>query len=203
MVLQVYSNALNRGLAHFQELYESDHWYRSYINQGYEEAGWTYSQYRFSISGAVYPSISPLDFIGGGGARLLAGEAATRGMPAALRAGQIAEAAALDAIGSAGKVVFTPTAEQIESAAFKVIVGDAKYTASGAPVSTIFDATTGAGLGEIKSGSSVLNSSYQLRLQTYGALINNRAYTIYTSRPVNVTFGAWLERWGVTVKPLP
>ena len=108
----------------------------------------------------------------------------------------------MNAIGSTGKVVFTPTAEQIESAAFKLIVGDAKYTASGAPISTIFDGATGAGLAEIKSGSSMLNSSYQLRLQTYGSLISEQPFTIYTSRPVNAKFGDWLTRWGVSVKPL-
>lgn len=129
--------------------------------------------------------------------------AAEGGVPSALRAGQLAEGPALDAIGSGGKVVFTPTAEQINSAAFKVIVGDARYTASGAPVSTIFDGSTAAGLAEIKSGSSMLNSTYQLRLQTYGALVNNQPLTIFTSRPINPTFGDWLTRWGVSVKPMP
>ena len=56
---------------------------------------------------------------------------------------------------------------------------------------------------EIKSGSSVLNSTYQLRLQTYAALVNNQPLTIYTSRAVNTQFSAWLGRWGVSVKPLP
>jgi RHS repeat-associated protein len=121
----------------------------------------------------------------------------------ALRAGQLAEGPALDAIGSAGKVRFTPTAEQVDSAAFKVIVGDARYTASGAPVGTIFDGSTAAGLAEIKSGSSVLSSSYQLRLQTFGALVNNQPLTIFTSRPINSTFYNWLIRWGVSVTPLP
>jgi hypothetical protein len=87
--------------------------------------------------------------------------AAETGVPSALRSGQLAEGPALDAIGSSGKVTFTPTADQINSAAFKVIVGDAKYTASGTPVSTIFDGSTAGGLAEIKSGSSVLNSTYQ------------------------------------------
>ncbi len=124
-------------------------------------------------------------------------------VPNALRAGQLAEGPALNAIGSTGKVVFTPTAEQINSAAFKVIVGDAQYTLTGAPVSTIYDGTTGAGLAEIKSGSSVLNSSYQLRLQTYGSLISEQPFSIYTSRPLNAQFGGYLNRWGVSVKPLP
>jgi len=129
--------------------------------------------------------------------------AAEGGVPSALRSGQLAEGPALDAIGSGGKVTFTPTADQINSAAFKVIVGDAKYTASGTPVSTIFDGSTAGGLAEIKSGSSVLNSTYQLRLQTYGALVNDQPLTIFTSRAVNPTFSDWLTRWGVSVKPMP
>lgn len=115
----------------------------------------------------------------------------------------MAEAEQLNALGSGGKVAFTPTQAQIDSAAFKVIVGDAKYTAQGAPVGTIYDASLGNGLGEIKTGSSVLNSSYQLRLQTYGSLVNDTPLTIYTSRPVNPTFSDWLTRWGVGVQPLP
>jgi len=61
----------------------------------------------------------------------------------------------------------------------------------------------GSALGEIKTGSSVLDSSYRLRLQTYGTLVNDMPFTIYTSRPFNATFGAWLTRWGVTAQPLP
>jgi filamentous hemagglutinin len=130
-------------------------------------------------------------------------EAAEGGVPSALRAGQLAEGPALDAIGSSGKIVFTPTADQINSAAFKVIVGRAKYTASGAPVGTILDGSTARGLVEIKSGSSVLNSTYQLRLQTYGALVNNQPLTIFTGRAVNPKFADWLTRWGVSVKSMP
>lgn len=124
-------------------------------------------------------------------------------MPNALRAGQLAEPGLLDALGSSGKVVFTPTQAQIDSAAFQTIVGRAKYRAQGTPVSTIYDASIGAGVGEIKTGSSALGSSYQLRLQTYGALVNDTPLTIYTSRPVNPTFNDWLTRWGVGVQPLP
>lgn len=120
-----------------------------------------------------------------------------------MTAGRLAEAEQLDALGSTGKVSFTPTQAQIDSAAFKVIVGDAKYTAGGAPVGTVYDATLGGGLGEIKTGTSVLDSSYQLRLQTYGSLVNDTPYTIYTSRPLNPTFSDWLTRWGVPVQPLP
>jgi hypothetical protein len=71
----------------------------------------------------------------------------------------MAEIEQLSALGSNGKMAFTPTATQIDSAAFRLIVGDAKYTPKGAPVGTIYDASLGVGLGEIKIGSSVLNSS--------------------------------------------
>ncbi|HWM66029.1 MAG TPA: hypothetical protein VNO35_05545 [Steroidobacteraceae bacterium] len=69
----------------------------------------------------------------------------------------------------------------------------------------IYDGSTSGGLAEIKTGSSSLESSYQLRLQTYGSVVNPEAgpLTIYTSRPVNPTFQNYLTRWGVDVKPLP
>ncbi|MGD0096446.1 MAG: hypothetical protein ABSB60_08125 [Terracidiphilus sp.] len=115
-----------------------------------------------------------------------------------------AEGPALDAIGSAGKVTFTPTDEQINSAAFGIIVGDARYTASGMPVSTIFDGSVaGGGLAEMKYGTSELSSSYQLRLQTYGSLVSGQPFTIYTNRPLNLTFSNYLENWGVAVEPFP
>lgn len=124
-------------------------------------------------------------------------------MPPQLLAGKAAEVEQLDALGAGPQVSFTPTQAQIDSSAFKVIVGDAKYTAEGNPVGTIYDGTIGNGLGEIKTGTSPLDSSYQLRLQTYGSLLNDTPYTIYTSRPVNPTFSDLLTRWGVNVQPLP
>jgi RHS repeat-associated protein len=96
-------------------------------------------------------------------------------------------------------MTWRPTLEQTESSAFKVIVGDAKSTEGGLPKGTILDATE-AGLVEIKGGSSLLGSSYQLRLQTYLSLIEAQQYTIHTSRPINPTFSDWLQRWGVTVE---
>jgi RHS repeat-associated protein len=129
--------------------------------------------------------------------------AAESTVPNAMRAGQLSEGPALDAIGSTGKVVFTPTAEQMDSAAFRVIVGEPQFTATGAPVSTIYDGTTAGGLAEVKGGSSVLNSTYQLRLQTYGSLISDQPYTIYTNRPVNGAFSNYLSRWGASVQPHP
>jgi filamentous hemagglutinin len=84
----------------------------------------------------------------------------------------------------------------MNSAAFRVIVGEPKFTNSGQPVGTIPDSF---GL-EIKGGSSPLTSSYQLRLMTYRALVLDEPLTIFTTRPVNPTFSDWLARWGVNVE---
>jgi len=85
-------------------------------------------------------------------------------------------------------------------------VGDPQYTASGDLVGTIYDGQNADGLIELKNGSSMLNSSYQLRLETYGSLVNGEngtPFSIYTSRPVNPTFQQYLTNWGVSVQPLP
>src|SRR6185503_14937854 len=95
--------------------------------------------------------------------------------------------------------VFRPTPDQIDSAAFKVVVGEAKYTQSGLPRGTIIDSAQG-GLLEIKGGTSMLNTSYQLRLQTYQSLIEGVPFSIQTTRPVNSSFMQYLQRWGVTVQ---
>lgn len=129
--------------------------------------------------------------------------AGASGSPSQLVSGQAAEAQQLSALNSTGKVPFTPTPDQVNSAAFQVIVGPPQYTASGDLVSTIYDGLNEDGLAEIKTGSSTLDSSYQLRLQTYGALVNDTPLTIYTSRPVNPTFQNYLNNWGVSVQPLP
>ncbi len=63
-------------------------------------------------------------------------------VPNDMRSGQLAEGPILDSLGSSGKVPFTPTADQINSAAFNVIVGEPQYTSTGAPVGTIFDGST-------------------------------------------------------------
>ena len=89
--------------------------------------------------------------------------------------------------------VFQPTPQQIQSAAFQVIVGPPQYTAGGELVGTISDSTAGGGLLEIKGGSATLNSSYQLRLQTYNSVVNNIPMTIETTRPVNPTFMNYLQ----------
>lgn len=86
----------------------------------------------------------------------------------------------------------------MESALFAVIVGPAKFTRGGKPVGTIFD-VSGPGFTERKSGSSVLDSSYQLRLQTYRAVSTHAPFTISTTRPVNPSFQQWLDSWGVAV----
>nr|WP_253899979.1 RHS repeat-associated core domain-containing protein [Corallococcus carmarthensis] len=124
-------------------------------------------------------------------------------VPPQLTAGTLDEARILDALGSNGKVTFQPTAEQMESAAFRVLVGEPKLTSQGNPVSTIFDASIGPGVAEIKTGKSLLNSTYQLRLQVYGSLVNGWKFTLYTSRPINPAFRAFLTRWGVSIQSLP
>lgn len=116
-----------------------------------------------------------------------------------LRAGQVHEAEQLAKLGvEKNSSVFRPTAEQVETATFKAIVGEPKYTRGGQLKGTIFDGTQGGYL-EIKGGTSELNSTYQLRLQTYKATIDNQPFTIQTTRPVNPEFQRWLEFWGVNV----
>ena len=56
----------------------------------------------------------------------------------------------------------------------------------------------GPGL-EIKSGSSVLDTSYQLRLMAYRAVISQEPLTIVTSRPVASAFREWLTHYGVKI----
>jgi hypothetical protein len=63
----------------------------------------------------------------------------------------------------------------MDSAAFKVIVGESRFTPGGAARGTIFDATSPHYL-EFKGGSSILDSTYQLRLQTYMALRDSQKY---------------------------
>jgi len=119
-----------------------------------------------------------------------------------LRAGQLYETEQLAAQGiPKNNTVFTPSVEQTQSAAFKVIVGDAKYTPQGKLQGTIFDGTQGGYL-EIKNGTSTLNSTYQLRLQTYKSVVDDIPFTIQSTRPVNPTFQTYLDSWGVrVVKP--
>lgn len=92
----------------------------------------------------------------------------------------------------------TPTVAQTNSSAFQIVVGQPRFTGTGLTVGTIVDAMP-AGLLEIKGGTSILNSSYQLRLQTYRALLEDRPLIIETPRPLNPTFQAYCEKWGVKV----
>jgi hypothetical protein len=116
-----------------------------------------------------------------------------------LRAGQLHEAEQLARLGvEKNNLVFRPSVEQANSAAFKVIVGEPKYTPGGQLKGTIFDGAENGYL-EIKGGKSELNSTYQLRLQTYKATIDNKPFTIQTTRPVNSQFQTWLDTWGVNV----
>jgi len=99
--------------------------------------------------------------------------------------------------------VWRPSVEQANSAAFRVIVGEARYTIGGRLRGTIVDAVTETGLLEIKSGTSLLTSSYQLRLQVYRSLVENTPLTIQTSRPLDPIFRTWLHNWGANAVPLP
>jgi hypothetical protein len=137
-----------------------------------------------------------LDFIG-------MGPDAASHIPDALISGQEAEAHALHSLHlEKNTAVWRPTPEQVGSAAFRVIVGDARYTTTGLVRGTVLDSVD-AGLAEIKSGASELDSSYQLRLQTYRALVEQKPLTLYTNRPLTPGFGRWLDPHGVAIKPIP
>lgn len=123
--------------------------------------------------------------------------------PEALASGQAAEARALEALHlPKNTAVWRPSPAQIASPHFREVVGDPHYTSTGLVRGTVPDSVA-AGLAEIKSGGSILDSSYQLRLQAYRALEEKRPLTIYTSRPVGPGFRRWLGPHGVAVKPLP
>ena len=133
---------------------------------------------------------------------VICSQAAVVGSPAHLPAGTAAETQVLKNLGLAKNTpTWRPSPADMDSAAFKVIVGDAKFTRGGLPKGTIFD-SVGAGNVEIKSGTTMLESSYQLRLQVYKSLKEGGPMTLRTNRPVNPTFSDWLQRWGVVVKPL-
>ena len=107
-------------------------------------------------------------------------------IPDALRSGQAAEAQALDALHIAKNTdVWRPSPAQLMSAQFRQIVGCPHFTPRGLARGTVLDSVQG-GLAEIKSGSSILASTYQLRLQTYRAVVEERTLRIYTNRPVEL-----------------
>jgi hypothetical protein len=92
-------------------------------------------------------------------------------MPAHFRAGNIHEDSVLKQNNlNKNNSVWRPDQEDFDSATFKVIVGDRKFTKGGQPKGTIFDSTDNGYL-EIKGGTSQLNPSFQ----------------------------DWLDRWGVNV----
>jgi RHS repeat-associated protein len=129
--------------------------------------------------------------------------AASSGVPSALRAGQQFESEVLAAQNQIKNTdVWRPTIEQIDSATFGVIVGDVRYTTGGLPRGTILDSVQDGFL-EIKGGTSILDSTYQLRLQTYRSLIEITPLTIQTTRPVAPSFADWLSRWGAKVQAPP
>ncbi len=124
-------------------------------------------------------------------------------IPAALMSGQAAEAQALQILHLEKNTgVWRPSPEQIGSQDFRQIVGSPHYTSTGLARGTVIDSVA-AGFAEIKSGASVLDSTYQLRLQTYRSVTEKKPLTIYTSRPIDVDFGHWLNPHGVAIKPLP
>jgi hypothetical protein len=124
-------------------------------------------------------------------------------IPDALMSGQAAEVLALEALKiEKNTAVWRPSPEQIRSLAFKAVVGDARYTSRGLARGTVLDSVE-PGFAEIKSGASPLDSTYQLRLQTYRALVERQPLTIYTNRPVDADFGRWLNPRGVHIEPLP
>jgi hypothetical protein len=128
---------------------------------------------------------------------------ACNGIPCALASGQAAEALALEALRIAkNTAVWRPTPEQIHSLAFKAVVGRPRYTTTGLARGTVLDSVE-SGFSEIKSGNSTLDSTYQLRLQTYRSLVEKQPLTIYTNRPVDADFGRWLNPRGVQIEPLP
>jgi hypothetical protein len=126
--------------------------------------------------------------------------AKAQAMPTHLRAGKSDMASGLKMWGlEENKQVFTPSLEEMQSSAFKIIVGEGKFTSEGRPVSTIVDVIHTGGWTEIKLGTSPLNSSYQLRLQVYFAVKNSIPLTVATPRAINPSFGDYLTRWGVHV----
>jgi hypothetical protein len=137
------------------------------------------------------PTQQEFDFVNGDLGELSAWS--TNGSPSQLTAGQTFEADQLSALGiDKNRTVLRPTLDQVNSPTFQAIVGDAQYTGEGEFKGTIFDGTQNGNL-EIKGGTSALQSTYQLRLQTYFSVTNDQPYTIMTTRPVSADFQKWLD----------
>lgn len=131
------------------------------------------------------------------------GEATQQGNKQAIfQSGRNVEAEKLSKLNiHKNNTVFRPSEDDINSAAFNVIVGDAKYIKSGVLKGTIFDSVDGANI-EIKSGKSVLSSSYQIRLQLYRSVTTNTQYILRTSSPVTQELQDIITRWGGKVEGL-
>jgi hypothetical protein len=121
-------------------------------------------------------------------------------VPEMLSSGQKAEEQALAQLQLPKNTkVFRPTADDVNSALFKIIVGEPKTTATGLLKGTIVDATKG-GMTEIKSGTSILDATYQLRLQLYQSVRAGVAYTLNSTRPLTTKLSDLFSAWGASVK---
>jgi len=125
------------------------------------------------------------------------------GMLQALTDGREAEERILKDLNlGKNKIIWRPTQEQIESPLFKKIVGVCQYTKQGIHKGTVLDSTDG-GYTEIKSGSSMIYPTRQIRLQTFKATIDEKTLTIYTDRPISDELKRWSKTYGVKLMPLP
>ena len=123
--------------------------------------------------------------------------------PPVLVSGQQAELSALERLRrQKNRQVYRPSDEQMNSPEFKKIVGPAQYTERGYARGTVMDVADGE-FAEIKSGASVLEPTYQLRLQAYRAAVEQRPLCIYTNRPVSAQFTERITSLGVAIEPLP
>jgi len=124
-------------------------------------------------------------------------------IPPVLANGQQAEISALERLRrQKNRQVYRPSDEQINSSEFKKIVGPPQYTERGYARGTVMDVADGE-FAEIKSGESVLEPTYQLRLQAYRAAVEKRPLRIYTNRPVSAQFAERITSLGVAIEPLP
>jgi hypothetical protein len=124
-------------------------------------------------------------------------------IPPVLASGQKVESSALEQLHRAkNRDIYRPTEGQIESEEFKHIVGPARYTPRGYAQGTVMDVADGA-FAEIKSGSSVLEPTYQLKLQAFRALAENRPLVIYTNRQISPELREKIAGLPVAIEPLP
>ena len=120
--------------------------------------------------------------------------------------GRIDERTQIEADGRThNNTVFRPTEEQVNSIEFHEIVGEAEYTAGGKIKGTIVDMhgePNGKPNVEIKSGKSLLSSSYQLRLQVYQSTVEKIPYVLRTSRPVSSPLTELIEKNGGIIESM-